>query len=196
MTDAHGYPDGAPRVLPFDPADEDAALRAAELLVEGFAEHWPDAWPTLASAREEVGEAFEEGKIALAARDGAGRLVGWIGAMPAYHGRAWELHPLVVDARWRGRGVGRLLVEALEAEVAARGGGTVFLGTDDEDGMTSVGGVDLFPGVLDRLRAIRDLRGHPFAFYRRLGYEVVGIFPDANGPGKPDIFMAKRVPAR
>ena len=36
-------------------------------------------------------------------------------------------------------------------------------------------------------------RGHPFAFYQRLGYEVVGLLPDVNGPGRPDILMAKRL---
>jgi len=41
--------------------------------------------------------------------------------------------------------------------------------------------------------AIRNLRGHPYIFYRRLGFVIVGVLPDANGPGKPDIFMAKRV---
>jgi aminoglycoside 6'-N-acetyltransferase I len=30
-------------------------------------------------------------------------------------------------------------------------------------------------------------------FYQKLGYVIVGVIPDANGPGKPDIMMAKRV---
>ena len=32
---------------------------------------------------------------------------------------------------------------------------------------------------------------HPFLFYRRLGYVVTGIMPDANGPGRPDIYLSK-----
>jgi hypothetical protein len=28
-------------------------------------------------------------------------------------------------------------------------------------------------------------------FYQRLGYTIVGVIPDANGPGKPDIVMTK-----
>ena len=34
---------------------------------------------------------------------------------------------------------------------------------------------------------------HPAGFYMRQGFEIVGLIPDANGPGKPDILMAKRV---
>ena len=55
------------------------------------------------------------------------------------------------------------------------------------------GGVDVYPDVLRKVMEIRSLRGHPFEFYRKLGYVVTGIIPDANGFGKPDIFMAKRL---
>ncbi len=30
-------------------------------------------------------------------------------------------------------------------------------------------------------------------FYQKVGYTVVGVVPDANGLGKPDILMAKRI---
>jgi aminoglycoside 6'-N-acetyltransferase I len=36
-------------------------------------------------------------------------------------------------------------------------------------------------------------RGHPLTFYRRHGYRIVGVLPDVNGPGRPDILMAKRL---
>lgn len=81
----------------------------------------------------------------------------------------------------------------LEARVRERGGLTVYIGTDDEAGLTSLGGVDVYPDVWAHLRDIRNLRGHPFGFYARQGYTVVGVVPDANGFGKPDIMMAKRV---
>jgi hypothetical protein len=45
-------------------------------------------------------------------------------------------------------------------------------------------------------RAMLDLgRMHPFLFYRKLGYVVTGVMPDANGRGRPDIFMSKRLSA-
>jgi hypothetical protein len=40
---------------------------------------------------------------------------------------------------------------------------------------------------------IQNLARHPFEFYRKVGFAIVGLLPDANGFGKPDIFMAKRV---
>ena len=53
--------------------------------------------------------------------------------------------------------------------------------------------MDLYPNVWEHVRRIRNLGGHPFSFYERLGFVVVGVLPDANGLGKPDILMAKRV---
>jgi aminoglycoside 6'-N-acetyltransferase I len=185
-------PDGA-RVVAADPDDPRIREEMARLLVEGVREMAPEAWPTLEAAREEVAQAFEPGRIPLVALDADGAVLGWIGVISTYDGHAWELHPLVVDPARHRSGIGRMLVAALEDAVRARGGGTMFLGTDDVAGWTSLAGVDVYGAALDHLRDLRDVHGHPFAFYRRLGYEVVGMIPDANGFGKPDIFMAKRV---
>ena len=70
---------------------------------------------------------------------------------------------------------------------------TLYLGADDVFGGTNLFGVDVYPNVLERIAAIRNLRAHPYEFYQKCGFVVVGIIPDANGFGKPDIFMAKRV---
>ena len=81
----------------------------------------------------------------------------------------------------------------IEAQVAAQGAYTLFLGTDDTLGMTSLFGQDLYPNVLENLAAIENTVDHPFGFYLNLGFSLVGVVPDANGFGKPDILMAKRV---
>lgn len=174
-------------------ADDAAREQAAALLVACFAEHWPNAWPDLEAARAEVDEALQPGKICRAAFGEDGRLLGWIGGVPGYDGRVWELHPLAVDPGCRRRGIGRQLVADLEEQVRLRGGLTIMLGSDDEDNMTSLGGADLFPDPLPHLARIRNLNDHPYEFYQKCGYVIVGVIPDANGFGKPDILLAKRV---
>jgi aminoglycoside 6'-N-acetyltransferase I len=37
------------------------------------------------------------------------------------------------------------------------------------------------------------MHGHPYAFYHRLGYTVVGVLPDVDGFGKHDTLVAKRI---
>jgi len=167
--------------------------RAAELLVEGFADHWPDAWPDIASARREVAECLSPGRICRAAFDRDGRLLGWVGAISGYGGNVWELHPLVVDPARQGRGIGRRLVADLVAEVRGRGGLTLWAGSDDEDGMTSLSGVDLYDDPMKRIASIRNLKRHPYEFYRKVGFVIVGVVPDANGRGRPDILLARPV---
>jgi len=162
----------------------------------------PEGYPTPEAAAAEVAELLGRAACLLLALVGEappeppdtyGWLVGIIGALPQYRGRTWELHPLAVRADCRRQGVGRQLVAELERAAAAAGVSTIYLGTDDTEGRTSLADVDLFPGVLARAAAVENRAGHPFAFYQRVGFEVVGVIPDANGPGKPDILMAKRV---
>ena len=168
--------------------DKDAIDQAAALLVEAFP-HW---LPTMEMAREEVAEALGTERICLVAR-AEDEIFGWVGAIPGYS-HAWELHPLVVRADARRMGVGRALVTALEERVRAAGALTLHLGTDDDLSTpgTSAGGVELFPDVLSHAANLRVI-DHPAGFYRRMGFEVVGLIPDASGPGKPDILMAKQV---
>ncbi len=180
------------RIINLQPGDEETIRQAAALLVESFREHWPDAWPDMNSALNEVRESLGEGRISRVAADDDGTVLGWIGGIEQYDGHVWELHPLVVRSDRRRRGVGRALVADLEERVRERGGITITLGTDDEDNMTTLAGVDLYPNVWEHIASIRNLRGHPYEFYQKLGYVITGVLPDANGPGKPDILMSKR----
>jgi len=181
------------RIIDLRPDDEEAVQQVATLLVESFKEHWPNAWPDMNAALKEVEESFGTDRISRVAVDESGMVLGWIGGIRQYDGNVWELHPLVVHPEHRRKGVGRALVADLEEQVRERGGLTLWVGTDDKDNMTTLSGIDLYPDVLEHLAKIRNLRGHPYEFYQKLGFVIVGVMPDANGPGKPDIYMAKRV---
>jgi len=166
---------------------------AARLLRNSFGD-WNGAWQDPESARETVQESLGTDRISRVAIHPADGVIGWIAAIPSYDGAVWELHPLAVAASHRRRGLGRALVEDLERLVKQRGGLTLWLGSDDELGETSVGGVDVYTDIAGAIRNFRKLRGgHPAEFYFRLGFRIVGLMPDANGPGKPDIFFAKRL---
>ncbi len=70
---------------------------------------------------------------------------------------------------------------------------TLWLGTDDESGMTSVSDTDLYPDPLQKLINIKNIKKHPYEFYIKCGFSIVGVMPDANGIGKPDIYLAKKI---
>ena len=167
--------------------------QAAQLLVDAFREHWPDAWPTLDKGLQEVYEMLENERICRAAVDKEGKLLGIIGGIPGYDGHVWELHPLAVQPSLQGLGIGRALVEDFEEQVRLRGALTITLGSDDEDNMTSLANVDLFENLWEKIRDVRNYKNHPFEFYQKMGYTITGVVSDANGIGKPDILMAKRI---
>ena len=59
--------------------------------------------------------------------------------------------------------------------------------------MTTLANVDLYRNVFEHIAKIKNLRGYPYQFYQKLGFVIVGVMSDANGRGKPDVYMAKRV---
>ena len=180
------------QIFSFDGNDEWLKHQMAQLLVDAFREHWADAWETFAGGLEEVEEMCEAERICLVAVEDE-KLLGMIGGIPQYDGKVWELHPLAVQPGLQGRGIGRLLVREFEAQVKQRGGLTITLGSDDQDEMTSLSKVDLYVDLWDKVKNIQNFKGHPYEFYQKMGYVITGVVPDANGLGKPDIMMSKRV---
>ena len=173
--------------------NEQLIQEAAQLLMDAFREHWPEAWPTFEEGLKEIHEMLDAERICRAAVDENGNLLGIIGGIPGYDGNVWELHPLAVQPNLQGQGIGRALVADLEEQVRQRGGLTISLGSDDEDNMTSLSDVDLYENTWEKIQNIRNFKGHPFTFYQKMGYVITGVVPDANGRGKPDIIMSKRI---
>jgi aminoglycoside 6'-N-acetyltransferase I len=163
------------------------------LLVIGFREQHPGAWPDMESAIEEVRESLGLARISRVAVDEDGTPLGWIAGRPTYGGRVWELHPLVVRPDVQRRGIGRALVADFESRVRERGGLTIIVGADDESNATSLSGLDLYREPALHIANARVITTHPLDFYRKVGYTLVGVIPDANGVGKPDLLMAKRL---
>jgi aminoglycoside 6'-N-acetyltransferase I len=179
-----------------DLAPQPAQIReqVARLARRALSHMAPDYLTTLEAGLEEIVYLDETGHISRVALDDAtGEALGWVGGLPTYPPHTWELHPLAVKPEAQGRGIGRALVADLEAQVAARGGITVQLGSDDQVGQTSLFGADLYTDVLGALARITTHDNHPYVFYLKCGYSIVGVIPDANGYGRPDILLAKRV---
>jgi aminoglycoside 6'-N-acetyltransferase I len=181
------------RIEDLDAENENLVRQAGQLLVDGFTHMTPHPWPNLQAARATVDEMLQPDRICMVALEQYEHVVGWIGGIREYDGNVWELHPLVVAPSYRGRGVGTALVKALEKRVADHNGLTLYLGTDDVNAATTAGGINLYPEPTKHAIGMRVLGEHPLEFYRKLGFVVVGFVPDANGLGKPDIMMAKRV---
>src|SRR5688500_5409498 len=119
------------RIVPLRGEDRDVVRQAAELLVEGFRANWPDAWPRIEGALAELATfSTDDERVAWAAVDADGSVLGWIGAIQMYDGNVCELRPLVVHPDHRGRGVGRALVEFLADAGRQAGAFTLWVGSD------------------------------------------------------------------
>lgn len=165
-------------------------IQAARILTDSL----PIGWPTLQDAMDEIKERLiPENTLLVAVEDGI--VIGWGGILaPTYNGNVFELHPLAVRSNKRNQGIGRTIVTALEYEARKQGGLTIHLGADDEigDGETSFANVDLFddlPGKINNFTA----GTHQSGFYLKLGYKIIGVMPNANGIGKPDIYFGKEL---
>jgi len=155
----------------------------------------PLGWEKFEEAMEEINMLLtdEPGAVLLAAVENDD-VVGWCGILPQYNGNAYELHPLVVCRSQQGKGVGTALMNAITKCAKEKGGLTLYLGADDEapGGETSFANVNLYDNLPKRIQEFEP-GAHQSAFYLKLGFKVVGVVPDANGEGKPDIIFAKRL---
>jgi aminoglycoside 6'-N-acetyltransferase I len=180
------------RIVDFETLTSAQHAEAATILRQALA-RLPSGYQAPGEAEAEVALRLTQDEwLGYAALDGD-RLAGWVGAIRTYdHG--WEVHPLVVDPARQRRGIGSALLAALEDRARRDGVLTLFLGSDDDYGGTTLFGRDLWPDVIGHAKAIEaTARGHALTFYRRHGYEIVGLLPDVNGRGRPDILLAKRL---
>jgi aminoglycoside 6'-N-acetyltransferase I len=151
--------------------------------------------PTVEAAVEEIDESFERNGISQVLLDGE-RVAAWVGAFPQFSSRVVEIHPLIVAKAYQGRGLGRWMVNQVEAWARGQGALTLWIGTSDETNATSLAGVNLYENPGDAISSFRQLAAHPCGFWLKLGFQIVGVMPDAEGMGKPNIMMAKSLSAQ
>lgn len=164
----------------------------ATLTYEASRVHAPNWLPTIEAAREEVTDSLQSDRQSWALVDRSHEPLGWIGVIREGT-RVWEIHPIAVRTSDQGKGYGRRLIEHVEGLAHARGILTLFASTSDETGATSLSGVDLYENPVASMATARWHASHACEFWRRVGFHLVGVLPDAEGLGKPSIHFAKKV---
>ena len=179
------------RIVNFNSLTEIQIKQAAQILTDEL----PLGWAAFDDAMAEISERWKDEPDALffaALEDGD--VLGWCGIIPEYGGNVYELHPLAVRKDKQRMGIGTALVSEAEKAAREKGGLTIRVGADDErpGGETSFANADLYDDLPERIKNFKP-GTHQSAFYMKLGYKIVGVVPDANGRGKPDIFLAKQL---
>ncbi|WP_184748723.1 GNAT family N-acetyltransferase [Spirochaeta isovalerica] len=82
---------------------------------------------------------------------------------------AWELHPLIVSESHHLKGIGRQLCIELEKILRSKGCLTIYLGSDDETGSTTLGNTNLFEDTFEKIKSIKNIKKHPYEFYPKIG---------------------------
>jgi len=171
---------------------ETTKTQAAEILYKTFTGINKDAWPDMESALIEVDECIEKQNICIGIKI-ENELIGWIGLREMYP-VTWELHPLVVKKEFQGKGYGRILVSEIEKIALSKGIIGIFAGSDDETFSTSLSEKEITAeNIFSEIINIKNYKNHPYEFYKKCGYTIVGLIPNANGDRKPDIFLWKDI---
>ena len=177
-------------ILDLDP--DDAALREqlAVIACEAGAINAPLWLPTLDAAREEVDDVTAAGQVARVLFDDAGVPIGW-GSCAHQYDSVWELHPMLIAPTHHRQGHGTALARDIEHQAAIRGASVLVLSTSDATHATSLSDTDLYADPIGALGSLTFKKDHPVRFWQKIGYSVVGVVPDAEGPGIPSISLAR-----
>lgn len=172
-------------------SQEDAALLrgVADLLVVAFAPIYEgDVTRALADVVQ-----FAPEDLSLIARDGDGQPIGWLRAEHFKRQASAEIKLVAVHPSRRRQRVGQTLVRAAEERMRAVGCVTMLATVGDTRGRTNLYGVDVTADAPRLLAAFHCHADHPAGFFLRVGYRLVGVLPDAYGPGKHDLTLARRI---
>jgi aminoglycoside 6'-N-acetyltransferase I len=121
------------------------------------------------------------------------KLIGWGGLKPMYD-KTWELHPLVIIDEFQDKKYGKILLNEIERVANKNGIIGIVAGSDDETNSTSISEKEINgENIFDEIKNIKNYKNHPYEFYIKCGYSIIGIIPNANGQNKPDIWLWKDI---
>jgi len=156
-------------------------------------EELSNGWKTIEDAYDEIEELIQSDGYFYALIDNE-KIIGWGGILPSYQGNVYEIHPMVIKNSYQNKGYGGLLLKHLEDKARSLGGLTIYAASDDEfeDRKSSLRGIDGYKDIYDKMKTF-DPKNHPARFYIKYGYQLIGLMPDANGIGKHDLILGKRL---
>ena len=172
---------------------EETIKQAAEILYVTFTGADRNRWlKNQKEAFDEVKECIEKPNICIGIKTG-NELVGWAGIRPMYE-KTWELHPMAIKGEYQGKSYGRMLLKEIEERAYLNGIIGLVVGSDDETNSTSVSEKEINgENIFEAIKNIKNHKCHPFEFYQKCGYSIVGLIPNANGQNKPDIWLWKDI---
>jgi len=172
---------------------EETIKQAAELLYITFSEINGNLWlKNEKDAFIEVKECIKGSNICIGIKL-ENKLIGWVGLRSMYE-KTWELHPMVIKKEFQGKKYGQKLLNELENIAYKNGIIGIVTGSDDETNSTSLSDKEINgENIFEEIKCIKNYKNHPFEFYKKCGYNITGIIPNANGQNKPDIWLWKDI---
>ena len=171
---------------------ENNKKQAEKMLLETFSK--TNMWTNITEdkALETINECIKEENMCIGIEIGE-QLIGWVGLRPMYD-KTWELHPMVIKHEFQGKGYGKILLNELEKMAQKKGIIGIVAGSDDETNKTNLSENEITKeNIFDKIKNIKKYKNHPYEFYQKCGYTIVGIIPNANGLNKPDIWLWKDI---
>jgi len=183
------------QIIEIDYGDSELIDRLGNIARLAFAETAPNWLSSEESATELVRDCATSNKLGRVCFSSGSNTtddpIGWIGVVKRRH--VWEIHPIAVDPESQGSGAGRKLVEII-ADLAKRAGASTLLAaTSDETASTNLSGKNLYLDPGQRIKDLKAVDRSPFRFWESVGFTVVGLVPDEEGPGKPGIHLARHL---
>ena len=171
---------------------ENVKKQAEKILLETFpkANMWLNI--TENKALETINECIDKENICIGMKKGE-ELIGLVGLRPMYD-KTWELHPMAIKPEFQRKGYGKILLNELEKIAQKRGIIGIVAGSDDETNKASLSENEIIKeNIFDKIKNIKNNKNHPYEFYQKCGYVIIGIIPNANGLNKPDIWLWKDI---